>query len=63
MKCPKCNVAFFPLVDHKVNYLPWDNTIHYPFTGYCPKCKKWFEWEKIYILSGITQPEEMKGEE
>lgn len=56
MKCPRCNVAFFPLVDHKINYSPWDNTIHYPFTGRCPKCEEWFEWEKIYTLNEITNP-------
>ena len=56
VKCPRCNIAFSPLVDHKVKCLPWDSAIHYLFSGRCPKCENWFRWEKIYTLNEITTP-------
>lgn len=54
MKCPNCHVKFFPIVDHKFKL--YGKTVHYPFTGLCPKCRNWFEWEEIYTLNEITFP-------
>ena len=54
MKCPRCQVNFFPVVDHKPQQ--YDETFHYPFSGRCPKCKQWFEWEEIYTLNEVTAP-------
>lgn len=54
MKCPNCQVTFFPIVDHKPQQ--YDGAFHYPFSGRCPKCKQWFEWEEVYTLNEVTTP-------
>lgn len=54
MKCPNCHVDFFPIADHKLEQS--DESVYYPFTGRCPKCKKWFRWVEIYTLDEITPP-------
>ena len=54
MTCPICHGNLFPIVDHKLE--AYDETVHYSLSGRCPKCKKWFKWEEIYTLDGITPP-------
>ena len=54
MKCPNCQVTFFPIVDHKPQH--YNKTFHNPFSGRCPKCKQWFKWEEIYTLNEVTTP-------
>ena len=61
MKCPECNHTFVGPDSYSIEQ-NGDTYINYVGV-YCPKCRKWFKWTETFPLSGITSPEEMKGEE